>query len=59
MGQMPGQFCSPFREEAGIRGRQWFQEAFGHMAQGLGMDRLLISSNLGLGGPNWLKVEVP
>lgn len=36
---------------------QWFQEAFGRMAQGGA--RLLTSSNLGLSVPNWLNVGIP
>lgn len=59
MGQLPGQFSSSFREEAGLGGGQWLQEAFGPMAQGLGEARLLAPSNLGLSGPTWLKVGVP
>ena len=35
------------------------QKASEHMAQGLAVGRLLASSTLGLGGPNWLKVGVP
>ena len=53
-----GQLSSSLREGTGIGGRQWFCKAFGHMTQGLGVDRLLASS-VGLCGPNWLKVGVP
>lgn len=41
----------------GIGGRQWFCKAFGHMTQGLGVDRF-VASSVGLCGPNWLKVGV-
>lgn len=57
MGQLPGRLSSYFREEAGVVDEQWFQEAFGRMAQG--GDRLLTSSNLGLSVPNWLNVGIP
>lgn len=45
MGQRPGQFSASFGEDE-IRGvGHCFQEAFGHMTKGLGVDRLLASFN--------------